>query len=77
MKVEKSKPKVAVKVLKSVAKAKAAAKPTPKPVASGPEAACSGKNPVLYFVCMERECLRAENLGTADCQAWRKNARHD
>jgi len=51
--------------------------PAPKPVAASPEATCSGKNPVAYFVCMERECLRSDMLSTPDCQRWRQNARHD
>jgi hypothetical protein len=49
----------------------------PKPVAAGPEAKCGGRNPVMYFVCMERECLRSEFTSHADCQKWRKNARHE
>jgi serine/threonine protein kinase len=54
-----------------------AATPQPTPVAASPEATCSGKNPVAYFVCMERECLRSEMVPTPDCQKWRQNARHD
>jgi len=55
--------------------------PTPaqapvKPVATNPEAVCGGRNPLLYFVCMEKECLRGEQTATADCKAWRKNARN-
>ena len=49
----------------------------PKPVASGPEARCVGRNPVLYFVCMERECLRSRFTGHADCLAWHKEARRE
>jgi hypothetical protein len=48
-----------------------------KPVATGPEATCSGRNPVMYFICMERECLRSEFGSHADCQKWRRNARRD
>ncbi len=46
-------------------------------VATGPEAVCEGRNPVLYFVCMERECLRSKFTEHADCQKWRKEARRE
>ena len=49
------------------------AAPAPKPVATGPDAKCSGRNPLAYFVCMERECLTSE-LNAAqhpDCRKWR------
>ena len=49
------------------------AAPTPKPVATGPDATCAGRNPLAYFVCMERECLTSE-LNAAqhpDCRKWR------
>jgi hypothetical protein len=46
----------------------------PKPVASNPEAVCGGRNPLLYFVCMEKECLRTEQMGHADCKKWRRSA---
>jgi len=48
-------------------------------LAKSPEATCSGSNPVMHFVCMERECLRAELSGNthADCQKWRQAARRD
>ena len=50
----------------------------PKPVvASGPEAVCEGRNPVLYFVCMERECLRSRFQSHGDCVKWRKEARRE
>ena len=49
----------------------------PKPAATGPEAKCGGRNPVMYFICMERECLRSEFLTHADCRAWRKEAKRD
>ncbi len=43
--------------------------------AQGPEARCGSKNPVSYFVCMERECLRGEFRGHPDCSKWREQAR--
>ena len=46
----------------------------PKPAATNPEAVCGGQNPLLYFVCMEKECLRSEQMGTADCKKWRRAA---
>ena len=42
-----------------------------KNVATGPEAICGARNPVMYFVCMERECLRSRWSGHADCLKWR------
>jgi hypothetical protein len=49
----------------------------PKPAPTNPEAICGGKNPLLYFVCMEKECLRSEQMGQADCKKWRRNARQE
>ena len=49
----------------------------PKPVAAGPEARCGGRNPFSYFICMERECLRSEFAGHADCQKWRQSAKRE
>ena len=51
------------------------AAPAPKPVVAGPEATCSGRNPLAYFVCMERECLRSELSANqhAECRKWRAN----
>jgi len=46
-----------------------------KPVATGPESKCSGRNPLSYFACMERECWRSENASHPDCVAWHKDAR--
>jgi hypothetical protein len=46
------------------------ARPT---TAIGPEAKCDGQNPVLYFVCMERECLRSANQNHPDCRKWRQS----
>jgi serine/threonine protein kinase len=43
----------------------------PKPVVLGPEAKCTGRNPLSYFGCMERECLRGQFKGHADCLKWR------
>jgi hypothetical protein len=58
--------------------APAAAAPEPaRPVATGPEAKCGGRNPVRYFICMERECLRGEFSAHADCQKWRREAKRD
>jgi len=53
--------------------------PLPKPVATGPEAVCSGRNPLAYFVCMERECLRFEidSKKHADCTKWRSGRASD
>jgi serine/threonine protein kinase len=61
----------------------AAAQPQPAPVAdstqqgASPEARCSGRNPIMYFVCMERQCLRSEFADHADCKRWRKDAKRD
>ena len=46
------------------------------PVVTGPKARCSGQNPIMTFVCMERECLRTEFTGPShpDCLEWRKEA---
>ena len=50
----------------------------PKPAAvAAPEAVCGGRNPLSYFVCMEKECLRSAQLGTADCKKWRAGARRE
>ncbi|MCE2915350.1 MAG: serine/threonine protein kinase [Rubrivivax sp.] len=47
-----------------------------RPAASaGPEAKCDGRNPVSYFLCMERECLRGANQDHADCRKWRAEAK--
>jgi len=55
------------------------ASPLPKVVATGPEAVCSGRNPLAYFVCMERECLRFEldSKKHADCTKWRAGRASD
>ncbi|MDP1650444.1 MAG: protein kinase [Rubrivivax sp.] len=47
----------------------------PKPVATGPEAKCGARNPLMYFACMERECWRSQFATHPDCLAWRKEAR--
>jgi serine/threonine protein kinase len=52
-----------------------AAPPPEAPRAQGPEARCGAKNPVSYFVCMERECLRGEFRAHPDCLKWREQAR--
>ena len=50
----------------------------PKPaVVAGPQAKCGDRNAVRYFFCMERECLRSEFSGHADCAKWRKEARRE
>jgi serine/threonine protein kinase len=46
----------------------------PKAAPTNPEAVCGGRNPLLYFVCMEKECLRTEQMGHADCKKWRRSA---
>jgi hypothetical protein len=46
-------------------------------VVAGPEAKCGARNAVKYFICMERECLRSEFSGHADCLKWRKEARRE
>ena len=56
------------------APAPAPAPEPPKVVPAGPEARCAGRNPLLYFVCMEKECLTSDH---AECKKWHKNARHD
>ncbi len=52
------------------------AEPT-RPLASGPEATCGAMNPLRYFVCMERECLRGSNQAHSDCQKWRQSRPRD
>ena len=42
-----------------------------------PEALCGARNPLRYFVCMERECLRSRWSTHADCLKWRKEARRE
>jgi hypothetical protein len=54
-----------------------AAEPVAGAAVAGPEAKCAGRNPLSYFVCMERECLRSSFSGHADCQAWRKSAKRE
>ena len=49
----------------------------PAAAAASPETKCAGRNPLSYFVCMERECLRGSFAGHADCQAWRKDAKRE
>ncbi len=53
------------------------ATPAPAAAAAGPESKCGGRNPVMHFMCMERECLRSNFTGHADCQAWRKEAKRE
>jgi serine/threonine protein kinase len=48
-----------------------------KPVATGPEATCGPLNPLSYFVCMERECLRSQNSNHPDCLKWHRAARRE
>jgi serine/threonine protein kinase len=48
-----------------------------KPVATGPEATCGALNPLSYFVCMERECLRSQNSAHPDCLKWHRAARRE
>jgi serine/threonine protein kinase len=72
---EPVKPKV--EVASAAAPTPVPAVEAPKPAATNPEAVCSGKNPLLYFVCMEKECLRSEQMGHADCKKWRRNARQE
>jgi hypothetical protein len=45
-----------------------------KPAATGPEAVCSGKNFLVHFACMERECLKSAQMGHPDCKKWRSAA---
>ncbi|MDE2503761.1 MAG: hypothetical protein KGL18_12420, partial [Burkholderiales bacterium] len=58
-----------------------AAVAAPPPVAAsaaappGPVQICSGRNPLAYFVCMERECLHMSKH--PDCVKWHRNAHHD
>ena len=65
----------------SAGPAAAAAQPAPvvDPSQQGasPEARCGGRNPIMYFVCMERQCLRSEFADHADCKRWRKDAKRD
>ena len=56
--------------------APAAAEPA-APLATGPEATCGAKNAVLYFVCMERECLRRSLAAHPDCLKWRNSLPKD
>jgi serine/threonine protein kinase len=69
---EPAKPKVEVALVPAPAPSPVVE--APKPVASNPEAVCGGRNPLLYFVCMEKECLRTEQMGHADCKKWRRSA---
>ncbi len=48
-----------------------------KPPPYGPEATCAGRNPLRYFVCMERQCLRPEFTAHPDCHKWRKEGRRE
>ncbi len=57
--------------------AAAAVQPAQPAVAAGPEAKCGGRNPLRYFVCMERECLRSGLAGHPDCVKWRAEARSE
>jgi serine/threonine protein kinase len=52
----------------------AASGPEPGPGAT-PESQCSGRNPLSYFVCMERECFRSRFKNHPECQTWRQQAR--
>jgi serine/threonine protein kinase len=62
----------------AVAAAPASEAPKPaKPAPSGPEATCSALNPLSYFVCMERECLRSQNSSHSDCLKWHRAARRE
>jgi serine/threonine protein kinase len=66
-------PQVAAPVAEATPRPEAAA--AVKPVATGPESKCDGRNPLSYFACMERECWRSENESHPDCVAWHKGAR--
>ena len=62
--------------------APAAAQQQPAPPAdpaqaASPEGRCGGRNPIMYFVCMERQCLRSEFMDHPDCKRWRKDAKRD
>ncbi len=46
-------------------------------LAASPEGRCGGRNPIMYFVCMERQCLRSEFMEHPDCRRWRKDAKRD
>jgi serine/threonine protein kinase len=54
--------------------------PAPAPVEPsrplGPEGLCAGRNPILHFVCMERECLRSKFMQHPECLNWRRSARN-
>ncbi len=58
----------------AAAPAPAPAEP-PKPEVVGPQAKCGGRNPLSYFGCMERECLRGQFKAHPDCLKWRESAR--
>ena len=45
-----------------------------KPLPTGPEAICAGKNFLMHFACMEQECLKSAQLAHADCKKWRAAA---
>ena len=53
----------------------AEAAPVAVPAAPAPETTCAGRNPLAYFVCMERECLRSELSANqhSECRKWRAN----
>ena len=40
-----------------------------------PDARCSGRNSLSYFICMDRECLRPRFKNHPECKAWRQQAR--
>jgi serine/threonine protein kinase len=55
---------------------KAAPAADPAPAATGPDS-CTGKGGMAGFICMERQCSRAENASHPDCMNWHKNARRE
>jgi serine/threonine protein kinase len=59
----------------ALAAAPAAASEASKVVTAGPVARCAGRNPIRHFLCMERECLRAQLQTHPDCLNWRKEAK--
>jgi serine/threonine protein kinase len=49
--------------------------PLPEPSKpKGPEAQCGNRNPLSYFVCMERECRRSEFKAHPECVKWHQQA---
>ncbi|MDP2005652.1 MAG: protein kinase [Rubrivivax sp.] len=74
---ETVRPAAPAPVLPAPATTSAPADATKPAAVAGPESKCGTRNPVSYFFCMERECLRTEFRSHPDCQKWRAEARRE